>query len=262
MKNTIVKNSVFLILILLLVIGCDFKTTRSDMRINKSKVIAYNTEDYNKWEASKKIKIEEAFKIHFDYAKKNKGKIRLKNDNGYPLSYVYHDYYVFSTVMNIHKLGKFNLTGIWVNAITGEVKLVKIPPEENFSTNGHFWTAYVEELKKVNKPVYIYNTEEYNQKIKEFDVSIDKAVEIAINFLDDKEEKIQELTLDIVYDDFYIFKPSTVLYNHKRGQYFLSGIWVNGKTGDIIKEDTEKYVKITLKIPFTNLTRYNKTVKY
>lgn len=114
--------------------------------------------------------------------------------------------------------------------------------------------------KEVNKPVYKYNTEEYNQKIKEFDVSIDKAIEIAANSLNDKEEKTQELTLDIVYGDFYIFKPSEILYNHKTGHYSLSGIWINGKTGDMIEKDTEKYVKVTLKIPFTDSTRYNRAV--
>jgi hypothetical protein len=232
------------------------------MRINKSKAIAYNSKDFVEWESSKKIKMEEAFKTHLDYIKKNKEKIKLKKENGYPMSYAYDDYYVFSTVTNIHKLGEFNLTGIWVNAITGEVKLVKIPPEENFSTNGHFWTAYIGQLNEANKPFYKYNTEEYNQKIKEFDVSIDKAVEIATNFLNNKEEKKQELILDIVYGDFYIFKPSEILYNHKTGHYSLSGIWVNGKTGDVVEKDTEKYVKITLKIPFTDSTRYQKAVKF
>ncbi len=49
------------------------------------------------------------------------------------MTYVYDQYYVFSTVRNIEKL-----MGIWVNATTEEVELVKISGE-GFHTGGATW---------------------------------------------------------------------------------------------------------------------------
>ncbi len=41
------------------------------------------------------------------------------------------------------KTVEFNLSGVWVNADTGEVKVVIIRPEESFDTEGHIWSCYV-----------------------------------------------------------------------------------------------------------------------
>lgn len=61
----------------------------------------------------------------------------------YPLFYVYEDYYIFSTVTYIHKIGIFNCTGIWVNANTGEVNYVEVNKDQNFHTDPNIWlTSY------------------------------------------------------------------------------------------------------------------------
>lgn len=108
--------------------------------------------------------------------------------------------------------------------------------------------------------IYKYNSEEYNQKIKEFNVSIGEAAELVSKFYDEKNisENKQEILLDIVLGDFYIFPSTPAFYNPKTTKYILSGIWINGKTGEVLEKDTEKYVKVLLKIPFTKTTRYSK----
>lgn len=45
--------------------SCISETNQSNMKIDKNKVIAYNTEDFIEWENLKKIKIEEAFILHY-----------------------------------------------------------------------------------------------------------------------------------------------------------------------------------------------------
>lgn len=115
------------------------------MKIDKNKAIAYNRNSqlFQEWESSKKIKLEEAYQIHLEYSSKNQDKIKLKSNDGYPLFYVYDNFYIFSTVTYIHKIGVFNCSGIWVNANTGEVEYNEIPKEENFHTGGKIWlTSY------------------------------------------------------------------------------------------------------------------------
>ena len=129
-----------IISILIIISACQNNNT---MKIDKNKAYAYQTEAFDKWEQSKKIKLDEAFKIHCEYLK-TRDKIFKNTDKNkcYPLSYSYDNYYVFSSVTNIHKIGKFNLSGVWVNADNGKVKFVKIEPEESFNTEGHIWTVY------------------------------------------------------------------------------------------------------------------------
>ena len=82
-------------------------------------------------------------KIHLSYASENQDRIKLKSKEGYPLFYVYEDYYIFSTVTYIHKIGIFNCTGIWVNANTGEVNYVEVNKDQNFHTAPNIWlTSY------------------------------------------------------------------------------------------------------------------------
>lgn len=132
---------IIIISILIITSACQ---NNNNMKIDKNKAYAYQTEEFDKWEQSKKIKLEEAFKIHCEYLKTHDK--TLKNTDkykSYPLSYAYDNYYVFSSVTNIRKIGKFNLSGVWVNADNGEVKFVKIDHEESFSTEGHFWISYI-----------------------------------------------------------------------------------------------------------------------
>ena len=52
--------------------------------------------------------------------------------------------------------------------------------------------------------------------------------------------------LDIIYGDYYIFKPKWEPYNLKTGNYNLSGIWINGNTGEIKEVKTNENIKILL----------------
>lgn len=63
------------------------------------------------------------------------------------------------------------------------------------------------------------------------------------------EKKEVKVNLDIIYDEYYIFSTSTILYNHKTGEYFLNNTyWVNGQTGEII-EPNKKKLNIILPLP-------------
>ncbi len=92
----------------------------------------------------KKIKLEEFYELHLDYASKNQDQIKLKSNKGYPLYYVYGEYYIFSTVTYVRKMGRMNLTGIGVDANTGKLKFINIPSEENYTTEGKIWCSYNE----------------------------------------------------------------------------------------------------------------------
>ena len=60
--------------------------------------------------------------------------------------------------------------------------------------------------------------------------------------------------LDIIYGDYYIFKPKGEPYNLKTGNYNLSGIWINGNTGEIKEVKTNKNIKVILE--------YNSHISY
>ena len=127
----------------MLLLSC--KSYNSLIEIDKNKAIPYNqySQKFQAWEAMKNINLEDAYQIHLGYAAKNQDKIKLKSTKGYPLYYVYDDYYIFSTVTYIHKMGVFNCTGIWVNANTGEVNYVKVDKNQNFYTDSSIWlTSY------------------------------------------------------------------------------------------------------------------------
>ena len=127
----------------MLLLSC--KSCNSLIEIDKNKAIPYNqySQEFQAWEAMKNINLEDAYQIHLGYAAKNQDKIKLKSTKGYPLYYVYDDYYIFSTVTYIHKMGVFNCTGIWVNANTGEVNYVKVDKSQNFYTDSSIWlTSY------------------------------------------------------------------------------------------------------------------------
>ncbi len=127
----------------MLLLSC--KSYNSLIEIDKNKAIPYNqySQEFQAWEAMKNINLEDAYQIHLGYAAKNQDKIKLKSTKGYPLYYVYDDYYIFSTVTYIHKMGVFNCTGIWVNANTGEVNYVKVDKSQNFYTDSSIWlTSY------------------------------------------------------------------------------------------------------------------------
>lgn len=92
---------------------------------------------------------------------------------------------------------------------------------------------------------YIYGTSEFKEKEKELKISLEEAAQIYANYVlkqDIQKAKI-ECVLDIIYEDNYIFVNSPLHYNAKTG-YNISGVWVNGYTGEIKEKYISKYVKI------------------
>ena len=100
---------------------------------------------------------------------------------------------------------------------------------------------------KVEKDISIYRTEEFKKKEKTFKLSLDEAGQKCIKYIL-KEEIANDgfFDLDIIYGDYYIFKPKGELYNLKTGNYNLSGIWINGNTGEIKEVKTNKRIKVIL----------------
>ena len=100
---------------------------------------------------------------------------------------------------------------------------------------------------KVEKDISIYRTEEFKKKEKTFKLSLDEAGQKCIKYIL-KEEIANDgfFDLDIIYGDYYIFKPKRELYNLKTGNYNLSGIWINGNTGEIKEVKTNKRIKVIL----------------
>ncbi len=95
---------------------------------------------------------------------------------------------------------------------------------------------------------YIYRTEEFNKKENEFRISLDEASKIYSTFILEKNKENKEIfcPLDIIYGEHYIFKENRAAYNLKTGDYNLSGVWINGNTGEIKEIQTEDNVKIIL----------------
>ena len=100
---------------------------------------------------------------------------------------------------------------------------------------------------KVEKDISIYRTEGFKKKEKTFKLSLDEAGQKCIKYIL-KEEIANDgfFDLDIIYGDYYIFKPKWEPYNLKTGNYNLSGIWINGNTGEIKEVKTNKRIKVIL----------------
>ena len=100
---------------------------------------------------------------------------------------------------------------------------------------------------KVEKDISIYRTEEFKKKEKTFKLSLDEAGQKCIKYILKEEIANQgSFELDIIYGDYYIFKPKWEPYNLKTGNYNLSGIWINGNTREIKEVKTNKRIKVIL----------------
>ena len=100
---------------------------------------------------------------------------------------------------------------------------------------------------KVEKDISIYRTEEFKKKEQTFKLSLDEAGQKCIKYIL-KEEIANDgfFDLDIIYGDYYIFKPKGEPYSLKTGNYNLSGIWINGNSGEIKEVKKNKNIKIIL----------------
>ena len=105
--------------------------------------------------------------------------------------------------------------------------------------------------KVVSKDFFCFGTEEYKQKEKKNRINTDEAADLFAKYFFEKhpEKNKIKVNLNIIYDGYYIFSASTILYNHKTGEYFLNNTyWVNGQTGEIIKPNKKK-LDIILSLP-------------
>ena len=98
---------------------------------------------------------------------------------------------------------------------------------------------------KVEKDISIYRTEEFEKKEQTFKLSLDEAGQKCIKYIL-KEEIANDgfFDLDIIYGDYYIFKPKWEPYSLKTSNYNLSCIWINGNTGEIKEVKTNKSIKV------------------
>ena len=103
---------------------------------------------------------------------------------------------------------------------------------------------------------YFYGTSEFRNKVEGFDISIDQAAEICAKYIFEQNEDIDETftSLQVVYKDYYIF--SDFMFSPKSGRYNLSGIWINGNTGEIKEVSTKKVV--TFRVDITKNVKYIK----
>lgn len=96
-----------------------------------------------------------------------------------------------------------------------------------------------------NKAIYAYGTEEFEKKTKELKYSLEDAVNIYCQYMfEKKQQDTVKFYTRIIYDNDYIFSKSP--YNEKTGNYLLSGIWINGETGEVKEVSTTQSIKIIL----------------
>ncbi len=108
-----------IIVLFLLFSSCN---TSEVIPLNEDKAIQYGTDAFYEWESTKEIKIDEAYEIFKTHLSENPDIDIHESFKVGVLGFIYDDHYVFSTVHNNLKMGKFNLTGFWVNANTGEIR--------------------------------------------------------------------------------------------------------------------------------------------
>lgn len=108
---------------LLTLINCKSKEEKF---FEEHKVIHYNTEEAKEFINNAKIKPDQAKKIQANFAFKNN-----KNPEAYSF-FIIDNYYAFTSQI-LPKRPKASVSGIWVNATTGEAKYVKENIELNSS---------------------------------------------------------------------------------------------------------------------------------
>lgn len=96
---------------------------------------------------------------------------------------------------------------------------------------------------KEQKPVYMCGTPEFETKSKELKYNLSDAIDIYCKYLFEETQKDSlKFYIRIIYNNDYIF--STIPFEPKSNKCSLNGYWVNGKTGEIKKENSDSYVKI------------------
>ena len=98
------------------------------------------------------------------------------------------------------------------------------------------------------KAVYIYGTPEFESKQKELNYSLGEAAVHCQDYIAAREQldSVRFIRLDLIYGDDYIFQIRPMHYNLKTTEYWLSGIWVNGKDGVVKEVKSRKPIQVYL----------------
>jgi len=105
-------------------------------------------------------------------------------------------------------------------------------------------------VSKQQPTITVYGTPEFVQKQKQLKYRVADAAKLCADYLRQQNRSTDSswLKLDIIYGDHYIFKTRPYAYNLKLADYYLSGIWVNGETGEI--KNVEKGGRIRLVLEY------------
>lgn len=111
-----------------------------------------------------------------------------------------------------------------------------------------------------HKEVYMAHTPEFEEKEKQYAISLDSATLICADYRFKKEKTDTiDTYLYLIYEDHYIFADQHRFYNAKTGLYYLPGVWVNAKTGKAKYVKGEKYVQLPIVDPiYFSLGYYRK----
>lgn len=114
---------------------------------------------------------------------------------------------------------------------------------------------------QVKSDIYQYGTKEFENKMEKMNLSIEQAVILASDHyfeIVSPDSYEYSFVLHIMYGDNYIF--TTVLHNPKQLKYNMTGIWINGMTGEVRYVETKKWTNVDLSHYPTN-TYINKKRK-
>ena len=94
--------------------------------------------------------------------------------------------------------------------------------------------------------VYVYGSKEFSDKENSFKITLRQASIICAKhqFKQDINKKEVFTCLNIMYGDYYLF--SSFMYNLKSARYNLSGIWIDGNTGEIKEVKTRKNITVII----------------
>lgn len=102
-------------------------------------------------------------------------------------------------------------------------------------------------------PSYVYGKEDYKEKEKHLVLDTEQAAAIYAKhyFSQHPNDTVVDVKLDIIYSDYYVFKEKREPYAPMLAHYGLSGIWINGQTGELKEVKTKDYTFAVLDFSWT-----------
>jgi hypothetical protein len=100
---------------------------------------------------------------------------------------------------------------------------------------------------QIKNDIYLYGTKEFENKVEQLNVSLEQAAILASEYyFTHLHPDVLEyfFTLHIICGNNYIF--TTVLHNPKQLKYNLTGIWIDGITGEANYIETKKWTNVDL----------------